>query len=91
MQFLHVKKIIHRDLKPENILLNKDFQVKVITIEARVKLKVSDFGLSREADNSHRTLNIAGTFHYLAPELFAGVPVYTKKVPSIICLAHSLG
>lgn len=57
------KWIIHCDVKPENILLDSSYSVKV-----------ADFGLSRIRSRdqmtqaSTKTMNIRGTFGYLAPE-----------------------
>lgn len=52
------KNLVHRDIKPENILI------------ADGELKVSDFGLSKVAGESTRTLTFKGygTAKYVAPE-----------------------
>ncbi len=42
MKFLHEKKIIHRDLKPENIL--------VILKEENLKIKIGDFGSTKQME-----------------------------------------
>lgn len=63
LAYLHqqTKPIIHRDLKPENILLDHNMVPKI-----------ADFGLSRifsEGQIDASTVNFAGTFGYVAPEV----------------------
>lgn len=57
--------IIHRDIKAGNILLSKDG-----------KLKVSDFGVSRQFEdkqNSYSTSSTVGTPYWMAPEVINGL------------------
>jgi serine/threonine-protein kinase len=58
--------VIHRDATPHNIL---------ITADGRVKL--SDFGVSKAAGQSHSTLagQIKGKVPYMAPEQLTGDPI----------------
>ena len=57
----HSQGLIHRDIKPANILLEDGIQWKV---------KISDFGLARAADDASVTQSgvIAGTPMYMSPE-----------------------
>lgn len=57
----HDAGIIHRDIKPENILLSN---------EGRIKL--SDFGLSRNESTRTESNELLGTVGYMAPELVTG-------------------
>lgn len=57
----HEAGIIHRDIKPENILLSN---------EGRIKL--SDFGLSRNESTRTESSELLGTVGYMAPELVTG-------------------
>ncbi|KAL1334046.1 hypothetical protein HN51_062930 [Arachis hypogaea] len=55
---LHKNGIVHRDLKPENILMDGDGHVML-----------TDFGLSKEIDESGRSNSMCGTMEYMAPEI----------------------
>jgi len=61
VSYLHTNNIAHRDLKPENLLctgVNNEI------------IKVADFGLSKEFDDSMETM--CGTPDYVAPEVLRG-------------------
>ncbi|KAF8568711.1 hypothetical protein P879_00846 [Paragonimus westermani] len=58
LHHLHQLGIIYRDLKPENILLDTDGHIKL-----------TDFGLSKEAVDKGRTFSFCGTVEYMAPEV----------------------
>lgn len=59
-------KIMHRDIKPSNVLVN-----------SRGQVKLCDFGVSSELDNSVAD-TFVGTGTYMAPERIQGSP-YTVK------------
>jgi serine/threonine protein kinase len=61
----HAMGLIHRDIKPANILLEQG---------AEQKVKITDFGLARAADDASmtRTGNVCGTPMYMAPEQAQG-------------------
>jgi serine/threonine protein kinase len=62
----HARGLIHRDIKPGNILIEAG---------AEQKVKITDFGLARAADDATmtRTGVISGTPMYMAPEQAQGV------------------
>jgi len=64
---LHANSILHRDIKPENLLLTADGS-----------LKIADFGWA--TDTSKATSSMAGTFHYMAPEVLEGKRVHTEAI-----------
>ena len=61
MAAAHSQGLIHRDIKPANVLLEEGVQWKV---------KISDFGLARAADDASVTQSgvVAGTPMYMSPE-----------------------
>ena len=71
VQFIHNEGILHRDLKPENILY---------TAHRQRRLKIADFGLSRDDDTSKSmTRTLHGTRCWMAPEVLTPVPNSDEK------------
>ncbi|XP_072051409.1 dual specificity protein kinase shkC-like [Amphiura filiformis] len=61
IKYLHGQNFLHRDIKPQNCLLFQDNL-----------LKLCDFGLAREIEQSQTTSSQKGTYRYMAPEIHVG-------------------
>ncbi|KAK0444271.1 uncharacterized protein EV420DRAFT_1010005 [Desarmillaria tabescens] len=59
--YLHEKGIVHRDLKLENVLLDE-----------RCKVKLGDFGFTREFERGTLMETFCGTTGYASPEMLQG-------------------
>ena len=55
--------IAHRDLKPGNVL---------VRTENPLDLVLTDFGLAKQQTMTNLTKTVKGTWHYAAPEVYAG-------------------
>jgi serine/threonine-protein kinase len=63
LEICQEKNIIHRDIKPENIFVN-----------AHGDFKLGDFGIARTVEKTVSNLSRKGTYAYMAPEIYRGMP-----------------
>ena len=61
LQYMHRRKITHRDIKPDNILISSFDPLRV---------KLSDFGLSKVVQEETMLKTFCGTLLYCAPEVY---------------------
>ncbi|MFY9262288.1 MAG: protein kinase [Actinomycetaceae bacterium] len=81
LEHSHSKGIIHRDIKPGNIMVTDDHKVKVV-----------DFGISKEIDDAATvTVSRRGTYHYASPEQMRGAPpAPSMDIYSTGCLLYQI-
>lgn len=72
LQYLHARKITHRDIKPDNILISSFEPLRV---------KLSDFGLSKVVQEETFLKTFCGTLLYCAPEVYPEYETYRHQVP----------
>lgn len=85
LSYMHARRIAHRDLKPENLLLVSDE-------DARLIIKVADFGFSKRLSSVNCCRTLCGTPGYMAPEILEQFPAYDtpSDIWSVGCILFLL-
>jgi serine/threonine protein kinase len=69
LEYLHRRRITHRDIKPDNILIASFDPLRV---------KLSDFGLSKAVNQETFLKTFCGTLLYCAPEVYPEYDRYKR-------------
>lgn len=78
IEYCHRNMVVHRDLKPENLLL-----------DAKLHVKIADFGLSNVMRDGHFLKTSCGSPNYAAPEV---LPSFTWPAMVLVsCLEKLMG
>lgn len=80
--YLHAQSppVVHRDFTPDNLILRKDGTLKLI-----------DFNVARQSDDSSALSSVVGKPNYLPPEQFRGAPVPQSDIYALgACLQFLL-
>ncbi len=76
----HQQGVVHRDLKSSNVMITPEGRAKVLDFGLAKRVASAEIGaktLSLESQSEQRT--VAGTLHYIAPEIFRGEPADARS------------
>lgn len=82
LEYLHSQSppVVHRDFTPDNLILRKDGTLKLI-----------DFNVAQQSDDSSALSSVVGKPNYLSPEQFRGAPVPQSDIYALgACLQFLL-
>lgn len=63
LEACQAQNIVHRDIKPGNMFINEYDNIKL-----------GDFGIARKMDHTSTMMTRIGTYPYMAPEIYHGMP-----------------
>lgn len=80
LSYLHARRVIHRDIKGSNLLIAKTGEVKL-----------ADFGVSAQLNESEKRFSVVGTPYWMAPEVIEMSGHYTESdIWSVGCVVLEL-
>ncbi|EGR30714.1 protein kinase domain protein [Ichthyophthirius multifiliis] len=81
LKFIHQKRVLHRDIKSSNIFITKNNRVKI-----------GDFGISKQLSSTFEHANsLVGTPYYLSPEICQNKPyTYKSDIWALGCIIFEL-
>lgn len=75
----HDRGVLHRDLKSANVMITPEGRVKVLDFGLAKRSAASPDEATRAIDSVTQAGSVAGTLHYLAPELLRGQPADARS------------
>jgi serine/threonine protein kinase/Tfp pilus assembly protein PilF len=77
----HERSVLHRDLKSANVLLTPEGRIKILDfgLAKRIEQDLADAATQSQVSPLTQAGSIAGTLHYLAPEVLSGAPADSRS------------